>query len=92
MYEMSRVVEKSNIQNCLNSTGNCVHYMYGTSGLVENLNPQNCTNSIVYLVHKCKECLDLQKISMSRTAKIQQEIMYTIYVRNVWICRKIVYP
>ena len=67
---MSRVVEKLNIQNCLNSTGNCVHYMYGMSGLVENLNTQNCINSIVYLVHKCKECLDLQKISMSRTAKI----------------------
>ena len=25
---------------------------------------------------------------MSRTAEIQREIVYIIYVRNVWICRK----
>ena len=92
MYEMSRVVEKSNIQNSVNSMGNCVHYMYGMSGFAENLNIQNYVNSTVYLVHKCRECLDLQKSWMSRTEKIQQEIVYSLYVRNVWICRNIEYP
>ena len=62
MCEMSRVVEKSNIQNNVNSKGNCVHYMYRMSGFSENLNIQNFVNSTVYLVHKCGECLDLQKI------------------------------
>ena len=37
------------------------------------------------------KCLELQKILISRTAKIQREIVYIIYVRNVWIRRKIEY-
>ena len=92
MYEMSRVAEKSNIQNNVNSTGNCIHFMYGMSGFAENLNIMNCVNSTVYLIHKGWDCLDLQKIWMFRTAKIHREIVYIIYVRNVWICRKIEYP
>ena len=34
----------------------------------------------------------MQKIWISRTAKIQQEIVYIIYLRNAWICWKIEYP
>ena len=66
--------------------------MYEMSRVAENLSIQNCVNSTVYLVHKCREYLDLQKILMSRTAKIHREIAYIMYVRNVWICRKIEYP
>ena len=62
MYEMSRVAEKSNIQNSVNSTVNCTHYMYRISGFAENLSIMNCVNSTVYLLHKGRECLDLQKI------------------------------
>ena len=40
----------------------------------------------------CTECLDLQKNCISRTVKIQQEIMYNIYVRKVTICWNIEYP
>ena len=69
-----------------------VHYMYEMSRVAENLSIQNCVNSTVYLVHKCRECLDLQKIWMSKRAKIHREIAYIMYVRNVWICRKIEYP
>ena len=29
---------------------------------------------------------------MSRTAKIHREIAHIMYVRNVWICKKIEYP
>ena len=64
MNEMSRVVEKSNIQNSVNSTGNSVHYI-------------------------CKEWLDLKKNRISRVAKIQRKIVYVIYVRNVWIIKKL---
>ena len=59
---MSRVAEKSNIQNNVNSTGNCIHFMYGMSGFAENLNIMNYVNSTVYLIHKGWDCLDLQKI------------------------------
>ena len=40
----------------------------------------------------CTKCLYLQKNWISRTSKIQQEIVYIIYIRNVWICRKIESP
>ena len=45
---------------------------------------------IAYLI--CMEWLDLQKIWISKTVKIQREIVCIIYVRNLWICRKIEYP
>ena len=50
MYGLPKFAEKLNIQNFVNSTGNCVHYMYGFFGFVENqksadtLNEQNCIN------------------------------------------------
>ena len=67
MYEMSGLVEKSYIQNCVNSTVNWVHYI-------------------------CTKRLDLLKYWISKTTKIQREIVHIIYVRNDWICRKIEYP
>ena len=36
MYGMPGFAEKLNIQNCKNSTGNCVYYMHGMFGLAEN--------------------------------------------------------
>ena len=61
------VCRKSYIQNYVNSTVNCVHYI-------------------------CTKRLDLLKYWISRTKKIKREIVYIIYVRNDWICRKIEYP
>ena len=56
---MSRVVEKSNIQNSVNSTENCVHYMYGMSERVEKVNIQNSENSTGNCVRYIRtECLD----------------------------------
>ena len=46
MYGFSRFAEKLKIQNCVNCTGNCVHYVYGMSGFVEELNIQDCVNSM----------------------------------------------
>ena len=61
MYRISRLAEKLKIQNCINSTGNCVHYMYGWSGFAEKLNIQNSANSTGNCVYKCMDGLDLQK-------------------------------
>ena len=44
MYRISRLAEKLKIQNCINSTGNCVHYIDGLSGFEDKLNIQNCVN------------------------------------------------
>ena len=67
--------------------GNCAHYMHGISGLAEKLNIPYRLYSMGNCVHYiCTECLDLQKNRLSRTAKIQQEIVYNIYVWKVTIC------
>ena len=42
MYVMSGFAEKLNIQNYVNSMGNCVHYMYGMSEFAEKLKIENC--------------------------------------------------
>ena len=56
---MAGFAKKMNIQNCVNSTGICVHYVYGLSGFIEKLNVQNCIiqRVIVYII--CMKCLDL---------------------------------
>ena len=62
MYRMSGFAEKLNVQICENSTGNCVHYMYGVFGFAEKLNVQICENSMGNCVHYlCTACLDLHK-------------------------------
>ena len=57
MYGLFALAEILNIQNCVNSIGNCVHYMYGFSGFkeklnfVDMLNAQNCVNPTGNWVH-----------------------------------------
>ena len=51
MYEMSRFAKKLNIQNCVNSTGNCVLYTYGLSGFADKLKIQNYVNPNGNCVH-----------------------------------------
>ena len=65
---MSEFVEKLNVQNYRNSTGNYVQYSYGMSGFAEKLNVQTAEiqREIVYSIHI--ECLDLQKNLTSKTA------------------------
>ena len=91
MYGTSGFAEKLNFQNYENSTGNCVHYMCTKkSGFAKNLNIQNCENSMGNYVHYiCTECRHLQKIWIFRTVKIHLEIVYTINVQNVRICKEI---
>ena len=49
--------KKLNIQNCINSKGNCVHWMFKFSAFAENynltnmLNEKNCINSTRNCVH-----------------------------------------
>ena len=62
-------------------------------GFEEKLSIQNYVNWRRNFEHYiCTKCLYLQNNWISRTSKIQQEIVYIIYIRNVWICRKIESP
>ena len=45
MYVVHGFAKKVEIQNCENTTRNCVLYMYGFSGFAEKWNHQNCENS-----------------------------------------------
>ena len=59
---MSGFAEKLNVQNRINSMGNCLHQMYGMFGFAKILNIQNFINSSGNPIHYiCMECLDLQK-------------------------------
>ena len=52
--------EKLIVENCVSSTENCVHYMYGMSRSAEELNVQICENSTGNCIHYiCEEWLDL---------------------------------
>ena len=61
MYVMSGFAKKLNVQNCINSTENCVHYTYEMSGFEEKLMSRavEIQSKIVYIIRV--ECLDLQK-------------------------------
>ena len=92
-FRMYGFAKKLKIQNCENWTGNCVHYMHGMSGLAEKLNIPNYIYSMGNCVHYIyTKYLNLQKNWISRTTKIQWEIVYNMYVWNVRICWKIKYP
>ena len=71
----------------------CTLYMSRTFGFAEILNIQNYENSTGNCLHYIwKEWQDSQKNWISRGSKIQQQIGYVIYVRNVWICIEIERP
>ena len=71
----------------------CTLYMYGMSGFAEKLYLQNCENSTGnYVQYICTESNDLLKYWISRTMKLHREIVYIIYVRNVWVNEKIECP
>ena len=54
--------EKLTPQNCGNSTGNYILYMYGMSRFAEKLNIPNSKNSTGNCTHYLgTRCLDLQK-------------------------------
>ena len=61
MYKLSGFKENLNILNCLNLTGNWIHYMYGLFGLTKHLNSANtlnvwnCVNSTWNCVHNIYE-------------------------------------
>ena len=90
MYRMSRLAEKLNVQNSINWTGNCIYNLYGMSRFAKNLNIQNCENWTGYCVHYMRGMFTLaEKLNIPYC---MYSIGYIIYVRNVWICKKIEYP
>ena len=75
---MSGFAKKLNVQNCINSTENCVHYTYEMSGFEEKLNVQSCGNSIKNCVHyTCGMFGFAEKLNV-QTTEIQREIMHII--------------
>ena len=67
---MSGFVEKLNIENYVNSTRNCVHYLYEISSYEEKLNIQNFVNLGGNCVHYiCTECLDFSEIEYLELCK-----------------------
>ena len=64
-----------------------MHKMYRIVGKSNIQNSVNSTGNSVHYI--CKEWLDLKKNRISRVAKIQRKIVYVIYVRNVWIIKKL---
>ena len=89
MYRMFGLAEKLNIQNCENSTVNCIHCMCGISGFAENLNIQNCINLMGNCVHSMYGMSGFAENWISRTAKIQREIVYIIYVWTSGFAKKL---
>ena len=89
MHVMSRFAKKLNVLNCINSKENCVHYLF-TECLYLRKNWMSKTTEIqreiMYSIRT--ECLDLQKNWISKQRKFNGKLC-TIYVQNVWICRKI---
>ena len=62
MHETYGFAENLNIQNCVNSTENCVQCIHVMSGFAENLNIMDCIYLTENCVHYlCTECLDLQR-------------------------------
>ena len=67
MYEMSGVAEKSNIQNSVNSTGNCVRYISTECQISKKI---ECPKLLkfywkIYII--CTKSLELQKNRIFRT-------------------------
>ena len=46
MCGLSAFAKRLNIQNCVNSMRNCVHYMYEFSGFTEKPNSANTFNAL----------------------------------------------
>ena len=67
-----------------------MHKMYRIVGKSNIQNSVNSTGNSVHYI--CKELLDLKKNRISRAVKIPRKIVYVIYVRNVWIIKKIECP
>ena len=54
--------KKFNIQNCENSSGKCVHYLYRMFGFAKKFNIQKCVYSMEnYVQYICTTCLDRQR-------------------------------
>ena len=75
---MFELVKKLNIKNCVNSTGNCVHYIYGLFGFAEKLNIQNYVNSIGNCVHYMYGLSRFADKLSIQNCVIQQVIVYVI--------------
>ena len=80
---MSELAKNSNVQNCVNSKANCVHYIYRMFGCVEKLNIQNSENSTGNCVsYISTECQISKKIECPKLLKFYWKI-YIICTKSL---------
>ena len=93
MYERCGFTEILNIQNCINSTGNCVHYICTNClDLLKNWLSWivQIQREIVYI--KCTECSNLQRNWYPELHKFNGKFC-TLYMYGMsWFVEKIEYP
>ena len=93
MYGLSGFAKSLNIQNCINSTGNCVHYMYEFSGFCrksEFCGYVECTKLCTCNGKLCMDCLICRKFKYLELRKFNNKLG-TLDVWIVWICKKFEY-
>ena len=89
---MPGFAEKLNIQNCENSSGYCVHYICTKCLDFQEIEYSELWKFSGKLWTLCTKFLDYQKNWIFRAGKIQRKTVYVIYLRNVWISKKIECP
>ena len=67
----------------------CMLYIYGMSGLAKKLNAQNCKLNRKLCTLYVRKVWICRKIQYPELRKYKREIVYVIYVQNVWISKKI---
>ena len=85
MYGMSRLAEKLKIQNCINSTGSCVHYVDELSGFADKLNIQICVNSMGICVRYMYGLFGFAEKLNIQNSVIQREIVYIICIECLYL-------
>ena len=78
MFGTFGFVVKLNVQNCGNSTRNCVCYMYVMSGFAEKLNVHNSINSTKNSVHYTYGMFGFEEKLIAIATQIIWEIVYII--------------
>ena len=78
MHGFSGFAVKLNVQNCVYSMGNCVHYMYTMFGFAEELIIQNCVNVTGNCVHyMCEMTQFAEKLNIKKSLN-STEIVFII--------------
>ena len=93
---MYAFAERLNIQNCVNLTRYCMHYMYGLFWFTENMNSKNTLNMELHKfnVKLCTLYVRIVWICRFEYLKLYKfnEKLCTLDVWIMWICKKFICP